>query len=461
MNTIKKLFRRFLCSNIIILLFFLMINFLGGIIFLKAVKTHTVDADKEIKEIAKGISQNENGQIIIEEKAKKMLSDSEAWAMILDETGKVIWDYKMPMELAREYSVSDVAGFSRWYLDDYPVLVQKQSFGLLVVGYHQKAISGVSMIKLYYVINSGFLKVTVIGSVLLIVMNILVVILLFWNNTKKIEKQIVPIIHGIDDISKGNGVELPNEGELANINQQLNLASQYIRKKDKTRAEWINGISHDVRTPLSLIMGYAGEMKEDSQISTKTRKESEIIFAQAEKIKRLITDLNLVSKLEHSMQPLRKEKVDLLELGRQVISDFLNYGVDEKYEMEYDISAVSKDFLYMEGDRYLLRRMLENLIQNSISHNPDGCHIIVSVQETDGKYILTVSDDGLGVMPEKLEKLNQDLVFDADYMENGEAAHGYGLKLVRQIVKAHRGEIIFNESSTKGFCAEISFGTDT
>ena len=60
MNTIKKLFRRFLCSNIIILLFFLMINFLGGIIFLKAVKTHTVDADKEIKEIAKGISQNDN-----------------------------------------------------------------------------------------------------------------------------------------------------------------------------------------------------------------------------------------------------------------------------------------------------------------------------------------------------------------------------------------------------------------
>lgn len=461
MNTIKKLFHKFLCNSIIILLLFLVINFIGGIIFLTAIKTHTVDADKEIKEIAQGISQNVKGQIFIEENAQKLLSDKESWAMILNETGKVIWDYQMPMELPREYSVSDVAGFSRWYLDDYPVLVQKLSFGLLVVGYQPDDISGVNMIKLYYVIDSGFLKVAAIGSVLLIVMNILMVILLFWNNTQKIEKEIVPIIHGIEDIAKGNCVELPNEGELANINQELNLASQYIRKKDKTRAEWINGISHDVRTPLSLIMGYAGEMKEDNQISTKTRKQADIIFVQAEKIRRLITDLNLVSKLEHSMQPLRKEKVDLLELGRQVISDYLNHGVDEKYEMEYDISAVSGDFLYMEGDLYLLRRMLENLIQNSIFHNPDGCHITVSVQETDGKYILTVSDDGLGVMPEKLEQLNQDLASEADYMENGEAAHGYGLKLVRQIVKAHRGMIIFKESSTKGFCAEISFMINT
>lgn len=457
MNTINKFFRKYLCSSIIILLLFLGINFIGGIVFLTAVKTHTIDSDNEINEIAQGISQNKEGQISIEENAQKLLSDKESWAMILDETGNVIWDYRMPMELPRQYSVSDVAGFSRWYLEDYPVLVQKLSFGLLVVGYQADDIFGVSMVKLYYVTDSGFLRAVAIGSVLLIVMNILMVILLFWHNTKKIEREIVPIIRGIEDISKGNCVELPNEGELANINQELNLASQYIRKKDKARAEWINGISHDVRTPLSLIMGYAGEMKEDSQISTKTRKQADIILGQAEKIKRLITDLNLVSKLEHSMQPLRKERVDLLELGRLVISDFLNNGADEKYEMNYDISAVSKDFLYMEGDIYLLRRMLENLVQNSISHNPDGCHITLSIQETEGKNILTVSDDGLGVMSEKLEQLNQGMIFETDYMENGEAAHGYGLKLVRQIVKAHRGTIIFKESTTGGFCAEISF----
>lgn len=456
MNKVNKLFRKYLWNSIIILLLFLMINFVGGIVFLTAVKTHTIDSDKEINEIAQAINQKEEGQISIDKNAQKLLSDKKSWAMILDEAGNVIWEYEMPEELPREYSVSDVAGFSRWYLEDYPVLVQKVPSGLLVVGYQPDDILGISMVKLYYVTDSGFLRVAAIGSVLLIIMNIFMVILLFFRNTKKIEKEIVPIMHGIEDISKGKSIELPKEGELANINEKLNLASEHIRKKEKTRAEWINGISHDVRTPLSLIMGYAGEIKDDIEVSAKTKKQADIIVGQAEKIKRLITDLNLTSKLESSIQPLRKEEVDLLELGRQVISDFLNNGLDEKYEIDYDTYVVSNDFLYMEGDKYLLRRMLENLVQNSISHNPEGCHITLSIRETEDSYSIFVFDDGLGVKKEKLKLLNQGTVSGDDYMENGEAAHGYGLKLVRQIVEAHQGTICFRQSDTKGFCTEIT-----
>ena len=135
MNKVNKLFRKYLWNSIIILLLFLTINFVGGIVFLTAVKTHTIDSDKEINEIAQDINQNEEGQISIDENAQKLLSDKKSWAMILDEAGNVIWEYQMPVELPREYSVSDVAGFSRWYLEDYPVLVQKLSLGLLVVGY--------------------------------------------------------------------------------------------------------------------------------------------------------------------------------------------------------------------------------------------------------------------------------------------------------------------------------------
>lgn len=455
MKTIKNFFRKYLWSSILILLLFLIINFVGGIGFFTAIRMHTIDSDKEVDEIARGIERNENGQIVIEEHAKNLLSDKNSWAMILDDTGNVIWDYDMPGNLPREYTVSDVAGFSRWYLEDYPVLVQTLPFGLLVVGYQPDDVLGISMVKLYYVTDSGFLKTAAIGAVLLILMNIVLVILLFWRNTGKIEKEIVPIIHGIEEISKGNSVELPEEGELAHINQELNHAGQYILQKDKTRAEWINGISHDVRTPLSMIMGYAGEIEEDDCVSAQTREQAGIIRGQAEKIKRLITDLNLVSKLEYSMQPLRKEKIDLPELGRQVITDFLNNGLDAKYEIDYDISAISKDILYVEGDRYLLWRMLENLIQNSISHNPDGCHIILSIQETTEQYILTVSDDGTGVSRKKLEQLNQGVIPDGDYMENGEASHGYGLKLVRQIVEAHQGRILFQENVPQGFCVEI------
>ena len=107
-------------------------------------------------------------------------------------------------------------------------------------------------------------------------------------------------------------------------------------RKDKARAEWINGVSHDVRTPLSVILGYAGELSEDSRLSDEARKQADIIFRQAQKLKQLIADLNLTSKLEYAMQPLKLEKLDILELIRQVVIDFLNNGWDEKYKIEFE-----------------------------------------------------------------------------------------------------------------------------
>ena len=119
------------------------------------------------------------------------------------------------------------------------------------------------------------------------------------------------------------------------------------------------------------------------------------------------------------------------------------------------VSVLTENVFFVEGDRYLLRRMLENLIQNSISHNEGGCKITLSIKELEDSYQITVADDGTGVSTEKMLHLNLIPDTDDNYMENGEAAHGYGLKLVRQIVKAHQGEIMFRENNPKGFCSEI------
>lgn len=77
-------------------------------------------------------------------------------------------------------------------------------------------------------------------------------------------------------------------------------------------------------------------MSEDSNLSDEARKQADIIFRQAQKLKQLIADLNLTSKLEYAMQPLKLEKLDILELIRQVVIDFLNNGWDEKYKIEFE-----------------------------------------------------------------------------------------------------------------------------
>ena len=126
-----------------------------------------------------------------------------------------------------------------------PVLAEALPYGLLVVGYQPDEVFGISMVKLYYVTDAGFIRVAIGGAVLLMVMNILLVIFLFWNNTRKVERAVWPILHGIDDISHAREIALPEVGELASVNRELNRAGEYIQKKDKARAEGSRRVGSD------------------------------------------------------------------------------------------------------------------------------------------------------------------------------------------------------------------------
>lgn len=147
-------------------------------------------------------------------------------------------------------------------------------------------------------------------------------------------------------------------------------------------------------------------------------------------------------EFEYAMQPL---KLDILELIRQVVIDFLNNGWDEKYKIEFENEIVEDQIPVYWGDASLLKRMFTNLVQNSILHNPNGCNIKLILAETKEAYHFVISDNGIGILEEKRNQLNQGIDFTGSYLENGENVHGFGLKLVRQIVKAHEGQIFLKK----------------
>ncbi|MEY8418924.1 histidine kinase dimerization/phospho-acceptor domain-containing protein [Oscillospiraceae bacterium 44-5] len=105
----------------------------------------------------------------------------------------------------------------------------------------------------------------------------------------------------------GETGSLPEKGDLAAINRQLNKAGAFIAKKDSARADWISGVSHDVRTPLSVILGFAGQLEDDRTLPAPARERASHIRRQREQLRSLISDLNLTSRLEYAMQPLRAE----------------------------------------------------------------------------------------------------------------------------------------------------------
>ena len=293
------------------------------------------------------------------------------------------------------------------------------------------------------------------GIAVVFIINLLLIVFLILRNTRKVERAMTPILQGIQNLSHGKAPHLEEQGELTEINAGLNRASDYMRKKDNTRAEWIRGVSHDIRTPLSMVLGYASELEDDRTLPSDARKQAGIIRRQSERMKRLIDDLNLTTKLEYALQPVHFKDVDWVEINRQAVSEILNSGLDDRYEIIFTETQPGRS-IHLLGDAGLLRRILDNLIRNSVTHNPEGCKITLSVGEESGYCLCSVTDDGVGISPELLKALNRGDDIASTQDSDGKSEHGLGLKLVTQIVKAHRGTITFASNPPHGLEVTIS-----
>ena len=449
MNPTRRFFRKYICSTVGILLLFLVVNLLLVLgLFLVSNSGGTQKQQFQISALSEHIKE-QNGKIIADGEALSMLKDRMAWAMLLDEGGCVIWEEGMPAELPRSYSVSEVAAFSRWYLRDYPVTVWTRSDGLLVVGFPKGSV-------FKYNLSNDMKDVYVMlkGAAAVFLMNLFLLAYVFLRNTYRVERAVKPILNGIHRLSGGGEVHLQESGELAEINADLNSAAAYLQKKDLARAEWIRGISHDIRTPLSMILGYASEMEEDAAGGETVRRQAAIIRRQAERIRQLVDDLNLTAKLKYSAQPLRKQRLQAAELARKAVSEVLNEGLSDLYELEF-LEYSQGEGVYIEGDPVLFERMFCNLIRNSVVHNPQGCRITVSMDADDAECRYTVADHGIGLRDEVLETLRRR---ERGFCTETEGAeHGLGLKIVCQIVETYHGRIVFEQTRPHGLTVFLFF----
>lgn len=447
MGTVKQFFHKYLRSSLLILFAFLFINAGLLITVLLAAWNNSTDPDIPVSEIADGIHTDGQGGIYADANVSDLLHEKSSWAMVLDEDGVVIWEDTLPDHLPRQYTASQIAKFSRWYLDEYPVLVQELSVGLLVIGCPPD-----SIVKYNFVTDFEYVRTAAFGTLIVIILNITLLLLLFLHNTRKVEKAVTPILNGIETISQGKAVTLTEKGELAEINAEVNRASKHIQKKDQARAEWISGISHDIRTPLSIMLGYAGEMEDDCSLPSGARAQAGLIRQKGEKLRHLITDLNLTSKLEYSMQPLHMESIDPVELARQTIADFINNGLEEKYVLNVEVFESQNSF-FLQGDKSLLERMLDNLILNCISHNENGCNINLTVCQQGAHCEYTISDDGTGISDLQLSQFNEGIFTERDSSDG--IKHGWGLRLVYQIAAAHQGKVSFSKNTPNGLKVSI------
>ena len=389
------------------------------------------------------------------------LSGENAWAIYIDnDTLEVKWHTEnLPDTVPLHYTISDIASLTRGYIDGYPTYTGECENGLVVVGYpkdrywkHMSPSWDYDFIK-----NAPYTVLIVIG------VNVFLIFLIYMIANSKLLKSVKPITNGIQALPSGEPVYVKEKGLLSDLAAKINQTSDILQKqkrnlqrKETARANWISGVSHDIRTPLSMVMGYAGQIEDNESLPESERKKARIIRQQSTKMKNLINDLNLASKLEYNMQPIHPEPVNLVAIARQSVVDFINLDMEEKYPIEWNTDEALTACV-INGDKELLRRAIGNLITNSQTHNPDGCTISVCVRKSDTEYKIVVEDNGVGVTDEKLEKLRTTPHYMMSDSGTTEPRHGLGLLIVGQIVSAHNGTVSFDHGKQGGFAVTISF----
>lgn len=353
------------------------------------------------------------------------------WCLLLDSAGDVVWSHALPSDVPTHYSLNDIARLTRWFLNDYPVYVRTEDYGLFLLGLPKDAVGKypLEFDRVWFdTLPQRALGVLLFNFALSFLLALLIGLSFY--------KRLRALTQGIRDLRDEKDVRLRERGIFKELSRNINETSSAISRKnaallsrDTARANWVACISHDVRTPLSIIMGYSEVLASSApELGEDSRQKARIITAQSVRIKKLIEDLNLLSSLEYDMQPARKRPLLLCPLIRSVVTDIINSGLDESYTIDLDLRFERARLL---GDEALLERALFNLINNSIRHNPSGCHITILEYTNDGNVCIELADNGSGVAQEVLDHIG---VFP-------QGAHGLGLPMAYRIIHVHGGKM--------------------
>ena len=342
----------------------------------------------------------------LSEGVRETLEQNDLFAMIISKEGQILWQERLPKELEKEYTLQDVASFARYYLKDYPVHTYIIPEGLLIIG-SQKHTT--------------------------------------WKYTLEYnEKMVRQFIRQMPIILLVNSTLL--------ILIPLFVQRKWLQKREKERTEWIAGVSHDIRTPLTLILGNADYINQNPGDPFVFRK-AEAIRREGLRIRILVTNLNTSSKLDFGMGDYKKSPIKVGGLIRKSVTDFLNRDPDGKYGFSLDIPDNLQNVI-IRANEELFQRMLENLINNSIRRNPGGCEINIRLeteQTRPNRCVLRISDNGQGAPAETLKALNRRSINRTGKLSE----HGIGLRLVKQIAKFHSWKVSFSNNEPQGFSARV------
>lgn len=257
------------------------------------------------------------------------------------------------------------------------------------------------------------------------------------------------LVEKVRDISEGDldhPVEVRGNDEFAAMAANLNAMQKNVRKlmekereAEHTKNDLVSSVAHDLRTPLTSIIGYLGWVRTRKDLDEETReKYIEIAYSKALRLEQLTNELFGFVKLEHNEMIIRLGTLDLIQLMEQMLDEMTPSFVKNELSVKF---RHAQEHLMIEADGDLLARLFANLLNNAVKYGKEGKQIRVEIEKV-GTYAVTKVTNYGHVIPEnELQAIFRKFYRTEQSRSRDTGGTGLGLAIVEQIVELHHGNI--------------------
>ncbi|WP_252230209.1 MULTISPECIES: HAMP domain-containing sensor histidine kinase [unclassified Clostridium] len=461
MKTKWKITGNFIITIVAVVILVVIINILtilGMYVFQLATNQDNIALKDSPETFVRNFEQymyEEDGTLALSKEGNELLEKSGAWIQVLNDYGEEISSINMPKGVTKKYTPFDIVNNYKYREISYVnfMLEKDLSTGHVNIIFALPN-NKVERITVSYSMDTIINQIKIL-VILTLIIDAIIALIFGYLFSRKLTKPMGEIVNNVDVLAKGNyGLCIKERGiykdVFANINDLASvLKRNEIERKelDSMREEWLANITHDIKTPLASIQGYAEIISDKEYEFSKEEIQdyTEIIYSKSKYIKELVDELNLSTRLKNNALTLNKHNTNLVSLLRNIIIDILN---DSRYENR-DIEFTSNiDVIEKEVDTILLKRALTNLIFNAVVHNKEDVSIKVELKKVD-RITVIIKDNGNGISTEDLKH-----IFDRYYRgtNTGEAHKGSGLGMAisKEIINNHGGDIKINSKLGHG-----------
>lgn len=438
-----KLTRRFL---LIVLAVFSVLLFMNALIFLYLLfqqNTQSIDTlqSPTIEQFTRQLDEHaivSDDGVTFPEAVTEQLTSFNAWLQVLDFSGNVVSSFNVPDDIPTTYRPVDI-------VQSYRYQEQFDTTTFFGDGAQYNYIVGVVNADLERIVftyeTSNLLDVMRKLLIIIAIINVAIIIVAGWVFSRPLTKPIARMIDAIQlletkqplPVPKKSGLYAPVFNSLQSVSHNLAQAEEERLKLERMREEWISNVSHDLKTPLSSIRGYA-ELLNTYELTADERLDYvQTIERQANHMKNLLDDFNLTMRLRNQQLPMERLPVNFVSFVRELVIDLLNDPNAASYNIEFD---APEHTIEKHIDAHYMRRALLNFLYNAITHNDANVTLRITI---DNAGQLTIADDGKGIAAHDVEH-----IFERYYRGTNTATiegTGLGMAIARDIIEAHDGSV--------------------